>query len=64
MKQETPVNWVAYHVVKIGCGEPDETIGYYSNRNKAELAALAASCDGKNMCKHEKFEIKQITIQT
>lgn len=65
MNQTTAVNWKVFQVIKLGCGEPDETIGYYSNRNKAELEMLnwVAKTEG-HRCTHEKFEIKEILIQS
>lgn len=64
MNETTAVNWKAYQVIQVNCGEPDEVIGYFSNRNKAEFAALAAAANKVDTCNHQKIEIKEIIIQS
>jgi hypothetical protein len=65
MNGSTSVNWKAYQVIKLGCGEPDEVIGYYSNRKKAEIQMLTYAANlGRGCCPHEKYEIKEITIES
>ena len=60
--QTTAVNWKAYRVWKCGCGEPDETFGYYSTRTRAEMEALKHAPEP--MCRHEKVEIEEVIIES
>lgn len=59
--ETTAIKWIAYRVYKNGCGEPDETIGYYQIRKAAEMRALSEST--KPMCSHTSVGIEEIEIK-
>jgi len=50
MDSSTAVRWTAYRVVKIGCGEPDEIVGYYRTRSSADMVAATNNFGKKHGC--------------
>lgn len=69
MTNSTNPNWIAYRVIKYGCGEPYEIIGYYQTKEKAAIIAAHENGDkkpGNGFCCHDggKCDVQQITIES